>query len=72
MESARPSGSRRTSSMSAARRQALRRLARLSLPLSLVTVALAGCYVVPAPAHRAGLPPPVPPYVLATPHWGWA
>jgi hypothetical protein len=51
----------------------MRRVGLLVLLLSLVTVVLAGCYVVPAPAPTAGSPPPPPPpYVLGTPQCGWA
>jgi hypothetical protein len=58
--------------MSASRRAAVTRLTPLALLLGVVLVTLPGCYVVPAPAPRAGVPPPVPPHVLATPHCGWA
>ena len=47
------------------------RLVTLTLLLSLVAVALAGCYVVPAPPPIAGVAPPPPPYVTATPQCGW-
>ena len=49
----------------------MKRLVPLVLLLSLVTVALFGCYVVPAPPPFAGVPPPPPPHVTATPHCGW-
>jgi hypothetical protein len=50
----------------------MKRAAILSLLLSLVGLALAGCHVVPAPAPTAGIPPPPPPYVLGMPQCGWA
>ena len=50
----------------------MRRLVPLMLLLSVVTMALSGCYVVPAPPPFGGVPPPPPPYVTATPHCGWA
>jgi hypothetical protein len=42
-----------------------------ALLLSLVAVALAGCWVVPAPPPSEGLPPPPPPFVTSTPQCGW-
>jgi hypothetical protein len=49
----------------------MKRLVPLGLLLSLVTVVLYGCYVVPAPPPVAGVRPPPPPHVTATPHRGW-
>ena len=46
-------------------------LGTLVLLLSLVTVALSGCYVVPAPPPMAGAVPLPPPYVRALPQCGW-
>jgi hypothetical protein len=48
------------------------RVGRLAILLGLATVALAGCYVVPAPPPLGpGVGPPPPPRVLATPQCGW-
>jgi hypothetical protein len=47
----------------------MRRL--VALLLCLATVALSGCYVVPAPPPIAGMGPPPPPHVMATPQCGW-
>ncbi len=50
----------------------MKRLGALAVLLGLVTVALPGCYVVPAPPPVApGIGPPPPPYVLSTPQCGW-
>lgn len=50
----------------------MKQLVTLALLLSLVTVVLAGCYVVPAPPPVApGVGPPPPPRVMATPQCGW-
>jgi hypothetical protein len=49
----------------------MKRLVPLGLLLSLVTVVLYGCYVVPAPPPVAGVRPPPPPHVTATPHRRW-
>ena len=47
-------------------------LATLVVLVSLVAVALSGCYVVPAPPPLApGVAPPPPPRVTATPRCGW-
>ena len=49
----------------------MKRLVPLMVLLSLVTAALSGCYVVPAPPPAAGVLPPAPPYVTATPQCRW-
>ena len=51
----------------------MKRIGRLALLLSLVAIAVSGCYVVPAsPPLAPGVNPPPPPHVLATPQCGWS
>ena len=51
----------------------MKRIGTLALLLTLIAVALSGCYVVPAPPPLpGGVGPPPPPYVIATPQCGWS
>jgi hypothetical protein len=47
------------------------RAARLLLTAALLSAALAGCHVVPAPPPPPGAPLAVPPSVQARPECGW-
>lgn len=50
----------------------MKRIARLGFVLGVVVVALAGCYVVPAPPPaKPGAGPPPPAFVQATPQCRW-
>jgi hypothetical protein len=49
----------------------MKRPVPLVLLLSLVSVVLSGCFVVPAPPPFGGVVPPPPPHVTATPHCSW-
>ena len=50
----------------------MKRVVILALALSLITVALSGCYVVPAPPPVGrGVAPPPPPFVTTTPWCRW-